>query len=189
MHMDNRESKQRPAWIVYAWIIILVLAALTLVISLPIMRRAFEESKMGPLIKAHLATSEQTQDVQASVLFPVPASGLDQYTFRSFSIPVSNRSRHALLEALLAGPPYEALAAGAVTFIPSGTRLIGVTVSYEVAYVDVSRTFLDLTPWESEGHTLKVSQLTRTLTASPGIRDVIILVEGTRLSDLVGGDR
>lgn len=90
-------------------------------------------------------------------------------------------SRHERVERLLEGPPVQALRDGAVTFIPSDTKLIGLSVSSQIIFIDLSKEFLGAHDWDDD-FSLRREQVRRTLMQESGIRDVVILVEG-KLSD------
>lgn len=118
-----------------------------------------------------------SETAQTTVYFLVP-DRLAQPKLEPFVVPAYSTSYHAAIEALLAGPSVEALRLGAISYIPPDTRLIGLTVSYEIAYINLSEAFLTPTIGEPEGYTWRTAQIMQTLVRYPGIRDVIILVEG-----------
>jgi spore germination protein GerM len=87
-------------------------------------------------------------------------------------------ANHQTLERLFAGPDHTALAQGAVTFIPDGTRLIGLTITRATAYADVSGTILKETIWTSTVPDGALTQLETTLLAMEGVEHCLILVDG-----------
>ena len=184
--MDNDDRKKDHPWVPYAWIILVVFSALIVLIALPHMREAFRESQMGALVQRYRMEQRDAEQISqtARVFFAVPKSQGDGFSFVPYSVPTTSGSRFAVVEALLAGPPHQALQNGAITCIPSGTKLRGMSVSYEIAFVDFSQEFLAPTVWENEGIDGKIGQVRRTLTALQGIRDVVILVEGTPLEEI-----
>ena len=177
--MGRDENNQHQNWILLAWIVVILAAVLAVLIAFPFMHRAYQESQVGKLIQQYRASQHDrsSETVQATVYFLVPDRQA-QPKLKPFSAAVSSPSYHAAIEALLQGPPAEALREGAISGIPPDTRLLGLTVSYQIAYVDVSPEFANPTVWDPDGHTWKTAQITETLVAYPGIRDVIILVDG-----------
>ena len=80
---------------------------------------------------------------------------------------------HVLLEALLEGPGPDELSKGLITYIPEGTRLIGVTERDNMYFVALSKDFLD-TPDKNRAF----EQIKTTLASGrPGIR-VALIVDG-----------
>ena len=136
---------------------------------------------MLPLIQEHVAAQESGKSApmtSTQIAFALPQAS---FSYNFYSVPIKGAfPYHETIEALLQGPPYAALAEGAITFIPHGTRLIGLTVSHKVAYIDFSKEFLSPTPWESS-FTLRTEQIRKTLRQEYQVRDVRILVEGELL--------
>ncbi len=185
--MDNDDHQKDHPWVPYAWIILFVLSTLIVLIALPHMRDAYRNSRMGDLIQRHRMQQQESVTQQTtSVLYAIPRATGSDFSFVSYSVPLLTPTRHAVVEALLAGPPQQALRDGAVTCIPRETKLRGLSVSHEIAFVDLSKEFLNPTVWEPDTYDARISQLTRTLTALQGIRDVVILVEGKPLSEFSG---
>ena len=84
-----------------------------------------------------------------------------------------------LLEALLQGPrPDQGDPPGLLTQIPPGTRLLGVRVQGQTALLDFSREL------EQTAGTMRLAGMLRqivfTATEAPGVRQVVLLVEGER---------
>lgn len=164
-----------PLYLTFALIIILVLATL---IALPRIRWSFKEANVVPMVKSYL--SQQREGVQVSqamakVAFPLPSG-----TYRLYSLPIEGRlTYHETIERLLEGPPYEALRDGAVSYIPPKTTLLGLTVRGKIAFIDLSKEFLDPTTWE-EGYTLRREQIEQSLSPLQ-IETVTFLVESKLL--------
>jgi len=179
---DSNQKNNKQPWILYAWILLIILAAILFIVAFPHMREAFRESGMAELIQSHVEAKEtENLFATANINFPIPVNSPDNIEFISVSVPVQNLTRHTVVEALLQGPPQEGLIRGAVTYIPANTTLLGITLSYEIAYVDFSREFLEPTVWESTGYKLRHIQLLKTLESNFRVRDAIILVEGAPL--------
>src|SRR6266849_5899979 len=89
------------------------------------------------------------------------------------------------LKQLFAGPTPAEVRLGYRTYVPVGTRLLGVTVAHGLATVDVSRRF---TTGRNPGSLLaRLSQLVRTLTGVRGTTKVLLLVEGSTVTGVFPG--
>lgn len=152
------------------------------------MRQALHESQMIPLVSSYLAQTknQENRTAEIEVRFPTVQENSDEFIFTTYSLPtMKSPTRHEVVEVLLRGPTYEALSDGAVTYIPTGTRLIGLTVSQGIAFIDLSSEFLRETPWEQGTHELKIEQLRKTMLGDPEIRDIVLLIEGELLKDVI----
>jgi hypothetical protein len=58
-------------------------------------------------------------------------------------------------------------------------------VSYRIAFVDLSKEFLNQTVWEDGSYELRREQLKDTLLQNPDVRDVVILIGGKPLDEMV----
>lgn len=103
-------------------------------------------------------------------------------------LPTSESIEVSAVEALLAGPnPAERGAAPELsTWIPDGTRLLGLTVRDMIATVDLSREFA--APGDRNASLGRLGQIAYTLTVYPWIRAVAFTVEGRPLGALAGGE-
>ncbi len=90
----------------------------------------------------------------------------------------------ATLRALLAGPTPEEAKSGVGTAVPSGTRLLGLTIEGGVARVDLSRQF-EVTA-DEEGVTLSLAQVTCTLGQFDTVKGVRFALDGKDVSVLSG---
>jgi hypothetical protein len=181
-----QDSKGQP-WLLYAWLILIIALLVLGIVSLPRIVRSIKESLMLELVQTHLAQKALVQESPGSnlplvsLVFPIPGAG-SSYSFEAFPVRVAgNRIYHETVEALLAGPPREALAKGAVSFIPVGTKLIGLSISNRIVYVDLSKAFLEQTNWGQPGAEGAIAQIKRTLRRFDGVRDIVILIEGSPL--------
>ncbi|MEA5032366.1 MAG: GerMN domain-containing protein [Sphaerochaeta sp.] len=185
--MNDRPKNSNHPWLLYGWLTVVVISAILLVATLPRMRTAFEESGMAELVKQHIVSQrsgDTPETSHASIVFPIPRADGRSHRFVSYPIKIAgNLPRHEAVEKLLAGPPREALAEGAVTYIPSATSLRGLTVSNQIVFVDFSNGFLEPTE-EDPDMDIRSAQVRRTLMANQSIRDVVILVEGVPLERL-----
>jgi spore germination protein GerM len=180
-------------WLLYAWLILIVVLLIMVLFTLPSIVRSLESSQMIELVRDHLdeqkskKESPQENRTTVAVVFPIPMPG-SSYKFQVFQTTVAgNRLYHETVEALLAGPSTEALSQGAVSCIPTGTSLIGLTVSTRVAYIDLSQEFLDDTIWGKIGFDASMEQIRRTMRMFDAIKDIVILVEGSLLEPFPSG--
>jgi germination protein M len=90
------------------------------------------------------------------------------------------------LNALLAGPSAEELSRNYITLIPSGTRLLSAQVRGSTAYVDFSEAFM-YNRYGIEGYAGQLKQVVYTATSFPTVKDVQILIEGSK-RDYLGGE-
>lgn len=90
----------------------------------------------------------------------------------------------AAVTALLDGPTADEMAAGAVSIVPAGTRLLGVELDGDEAVVDLSA------PFAEGGGSLsliaRVTQVVFTVTQFPGIDTVRFRIDGEPVVDLGG---
>jgi hypothetical protein len=97
--------------------------------------------------------------------------------------PDSGLARGAVL-ALLAGPDASDRTRNLYSEIPSGSRLLGITVRDSIATADLNRAF------ESGGGsasmTMRLAQLVYTLTRVPGVRGVQLRLDGTPVTTFSG---
>jgi len=100
------------------------------------------------------------------------------------SVPKVTGIGAAALRALLAGPTPEEAQSGVGTAVPSGTRLLGLTIEGGVARVDLSRQF-EVTGNE-EGVTLSLAQVTCTLGQFDTVKGVRFALDGKDVSVLSG---
>lgn len=116
----------------------------------------------------------------------IPKSdGTSSYVLVNQKVPKTGSTQyHDVIEALLSGTSHEALSSRAISYIDSGTTLIGLTVSSGTAFVNLSSSFTGSgSSWGPEGLDVACGQITRTLQAADSsIRKVIILVNGDELS-------
>lgn len=98
-------------------------------------------------------------------------------------VPKNGRSlaELAVLE-LIKGPSEE----GHSVVIPPETRLLGVKVKDEIAYVDFSQEFKTKHWGGSAGELMTIFSVTNTLTELEGINKVQFLIEGKRTETLAG---
>ncbi len=88
----------------------------------------------------------------------------------------------AVVNELIAGPN----GAGLHATIPSGTRLITIEISDNVAKVDFSAELIDNHPGGSSGEQMTVYSVVNSLTESSAIDSVRFLVEGNQIDTIAG---
>lgn len=186
--MDENPNNHKQPWLLYGWLAIIVFSVVLILATLPRMRQALHESQMVPLVSSYLEQSKSQENQKSEILLrlPKPQEQSEGFTYTTYPVPtVKNPTRHEIVEALLRGPTYEAFSEGAISLIPTGTRLIGLTVSNGIVFIDLSREFLMETPWEKDSHDLKIGQVRENLLSDPEIRDIVLLVEGKPIRDLI----
>ena len=100
-------------------------------------------------------------------------------------VPQTTRPATAAMEALLAGPSASESAAGLTSAVPSGTRLLGLSIDGTTARVDLSAQFA--AGGGSLSMQARVAQVVYTLTQFRTIRTVAFMLEGSAL-DALGGE-
>ncbi len=177
----NESSRKMPhRLLLWLWLSVIVISVILIAVSLPRMKQAFIESGMGELISSYRDSQGSTDSMSRtiSLVFPVPTADPETYRYQVFETPFQGTlSRHARIEALLRGPDGAALREGAITFIPSDTRLIGLSVSNRIAFVDLTKEFLGKMSLDPELDRRR-TQLKRTILSDGSLRDVVILVDG-----------
>lgn len=183
--MSDHSTRNRHPWFLYSWLILIIAISLSVIFALPRIKRSFEESGMLPLIQEYRTMQEGTKEptiTATRIAFPLPSGEAASFTYAYYPVPIRGAlPYHETIEKLLQGPPHAALSDGAVSFIPQGTRLLGLTISNKIAYVDFSKEFMVPTAWETS-FALRTEQVKRTLRQEYQVRDVLILVEGQLLS-------
>ena len=97
------------------------------------------------------------------------------------SVPKTDAVAKASVEELIKGP-----SAGGVATMPTGTTLLGVSITDGIADVNLSKEFVDNHPGGSAGEKMTVYSIVNTLTEFSTIKEVRFLVEGERLDTIAG---
>jgi len=100
-------------------------------------------------------------------------------------VPDTTRPGTAALEALLAGPTAAETAAGLTNAVPSGTRLLGLSIDGTTARVDLSARFA--AGGGSLSMQARVAQVVYTLTQFKTVDAVTFMLEG-KVVDALGGE-
>jgi spore germination protein GerM len=90
------------------------------------------------------------------------------------------------LQALLGGPNAEEQRRGMVSLIPQGVRILSATVRGNTAYINYSEE-LQFNTFGVEGYIESRKQIVWTATEFSNVKDVQILIEGSRVDYLGEG--
>lgn len=172
----------RGAFLAIALLFWFVFAAVVGIICLPNAIVAVRDSGVREYLEDVFERKGQANAVKGLACFVLPSSS-SSVVYRLFEQDVPNTgetSYHDAIEGLLEGPGYNALTAGAITFITNGTKLRGLTVSEGVAFVDLSGEFASSgSNWGPEGLETAEKQIEYTLKAiDSSIRKIVIMVDG-----------
>lgn len=190
LQAPQQEKKEKPrrrgAFLLLAFVVWLVFAGVMVLVFLPRMIGAFRDSDIVAELSRLDERKEANTTKDARLCFVIPKSdgSVRMVTCSQKVIRTGASGYHDVIEGLLEGPGPEALSAGAISFIEKGTSLIGLTVSEDTAFVNLSGTFTSSgSNWGAGGLETACRQITMTLQAyDPGIRKVVILINGSVLS-------
>lgn len=101
------------------------------------------------------------------------------------SIPATVAVGAASLDALFAGPSAPEAAAGVATAVPSGIRLLDLSIANGTARADLSPAFA-ASPATRTAARMRVAQVVQTLTQFPTVSRVRLLVDGAPVSSIGG---
>lgn len=101
-------------------------------------------------------------------------------------IPVSDSPLADAIGALLAGPSEGEIRSGLVSLIPRGTKLLGVVMRGNTAFIDLSEAFM-YNHYGTEGFIAQLRQIVFTATSFSSVQDVQIIIEGQK-KDYLGGE-
>ena len=188
---EQQEKKEKPrrskgAVLFLAFVVWILYAAVIILSSLPKMIKAVRESGIAQTIADRNEIRMAAETKFARLCFAIPKSdGSASFVICTQRISKTGASDyHDVVEGLLAGPQSEALSIGAISFIAKGTTLIGLTVSENTVFVNLSENFMNSgSAWGAGGLDTACKQITRTLQAlNPEIRNVVIMIDGDILS-------
>lgn len=187
---QTTKKKDRPVrkgrFLMLAFIIWILYATVIILSYLPSMIRSVRESDIVNLIQNIDQMMEVSQSRESQLCFVIPkADGSAIFvTVPQRTTRTGATEYHDAIEGLLKGPGQQALGIGAISFIEKGTTLIGLTVSQNTAFVNLSESFMSSgSNWGPSGLDIACKQITKTLQAiDKTIRNVVILVDGTELS-------
>lgn len=185
------QKKEKPpvrkgAFLLLAFIVWIVYAGVLILAFMPKMIVAFRDSDIVAELSRLDERKEASTTKDARLCFVIPkADGTTSIITCSQKVKKTGASDyHDVIEGLLEGPKAEALSSGAISFIAKGTSLIGLTVSENTAFVNLTQSFMNSgNSWGANGLETACRQVTRTLQAlDPAITDVVIMIEGNILS-------
>ena len=90
------------------------------------------------------------------------------------------------MQALLAGPTASERAAGIETALPPKTKLVALRVARGTATVELSRARTTSTAFDVSLRPARAAQVVYTLTAIPGVKQVLISVNGVERATFIG---
>ena len=183
---DEKPHRSKGYFLFMAFIIWLLYAAIIIGSSMPKMINAVRESGIRETLASAKEIRMAAETRHARLCFAIPkADGSASFVICTQRINKTGASDyHDVIEVLLAGPQSEALSVGAISFIAKGTTLIGLTVSEDTAFVNLSESFMDSgSAWGQGGLDIACKQITGTLQAlNPEIGKVVIMIDGDVLS-------
>lgn len=183
---NEKPQRSKGAVLFLAFVIWILYAAVIILSSLPKMITAVNESGIRETVANVKEIRMAAETRYARLCFAIPkADGSASFVVCTQRIKKTGASDyHDVIEGLLAGPQTEALSIGAISYIAKGTSLIGLTVSEDTAFVNLSESFKDSgSIWGSGGLEIACRQITRTLqTLDPNIRKTVIMIDGDELS-------
>ena len=99
-------------------------------------------------------------------------------------LPASESPLRDVIQALIAGPNAEERQRDLISLIPEGTRLLSIAIRGDTAYINFNEEF-QYNIYGAEGYNGQLRQLVFTATEFSNVRDVQILIEGSRV-DYIG---
>jgi hypothetical protein len=109
-----------------------------------------------------------------------------QFAPRARVVPAGKQPATAAVQALLAGPTSAERAAGIDTTLPRGTKLVSLEVQAGIAKVGLSRADTSTTAFDVSLRPARAAQVVYTLTAVPGVEQVLISVNGVKRATFIG---
>lgn len=183
--VKTKRTHSRKTVLFFVFVLWLIYAAIIILSSLPRILVAVKESNISKTISNLDEIRRSAQTMDAKLCFVIPkADGSTSLVVCNQKITKTGATEyHDVIEALLDGPKEEALSAGAISYIDQGTSLIGLTVSGNTAFVNLSESFTSSgSYWGPSGLDTACKQIARTLQVlNQKIENVIIMVDGEEL--------
>ena len=183
--VKTKRTHSRKTVLFFVFVLWLIYAAIIILSSLPRILVAVRESDISKTISNLDEIRRSAQTMDAKLCFVIPkADGSTSLVVCNQKITKTGATEyHDVIEALLDGPKEEALSAGAISYIDQGTSLIGLTVSGNTAFVNLSESFTSSgSYWGPSGLDTACKQIARTLQVlDPKIENIIIMVDGEEL--------
>ncbi|NCC65190.1 MAG: hypothetical protein EOM15_11100 [Spirochaetia bacterium] len=173
--MDTDESLEKPN--IYRRLLILILwltfTMIVVLLSYPQLQRAVDASGVLTMLQQNSTTTSSNRNTRLVQVFFITLDGKPTM-FPIRQTRLGGSSYHDTFEALLAGPDVQILQTGAVSYIHPNTRLIGLSLSNRILYLDVSKEYL-----QSKDKKIAYEQLKATAVRHTQIKDLVLLVEGS----------
>jgi spore germination protein GerM len=103
------------------------------------------------------------------------------------AMPVSDSPMVDVLNTLLKGPTDAEKRQGLISLIPPGTRILGASIRGSTAYISFSEEFQINNTHGMVGYAAQLQQLVWTVTEFSTVKDVQVLIEGSKV-DYLGGE-
>ena len=110
----------------------------------------------------------------------------EQFAVRTRAVPPGKTAASVAMRALLAGPTASERAAGITTTLPARTKLAAVSIRAGTATVDLSRARTASTAFDVSLRPARAAQIVYTLTSTPGVKQVVIRLNGTDRATFIG---
>jgi hypothetical protein len=110
----------------------------------------------------------------------------EQFAMRVRATPAGEDAASVAMQRLLAGPTAAERAAGLDTTIPARTKLVSLHVKAGTATVKLSGARTAATAFDVSVRPARAAQVVYTLTAIPGIKQVLISVNGVKRATFIG---
>lgn len=183
---QKTKESNKEGMVLFVFVIWVIFATILIVISFPqitttlrnIQRNNSEETKNNTV---------ENDNYSNVTLYFVKMQDYSKYSLLGFKTNVKKTGEsliHDAIEGLLKGATDNALKYGAISTIPASTKLIGATVSSNVAFIDLSYNFLPkgITHSSTDYVDKAKWQFLKTLQdIDPSIKNVVILVEGKQI--------
>lgn len=168
---ERKPQKKSHLPIILGVVVFVLFFVAVCIIFVPKIKQAVIDSNVIELI-AEAEAPQVVQRQSSRICFVVQNDGTTSFRTEEKQLDSAPTTAHAVLEALLDGPSKDS---GLTTLIPKGTRLIGVTISDNYAFVDFSSKFTR----DKNTTFLAIQQVNQTLKAAyPALEKIIILIEG-----------
>lgn len=180
----ERDNSRSFAMFVLVFAIWVVFAGVFVLVSLPKIRMTLQTTDAVEVYRNREEYKRNSDTVEAQLFFVNASDSVPVIQSSVARVKMTGESTfHDAIEGLLMGPSDEALKQGAISFIAKGTKLIGISVSNGIAFVNFSDEFaLSAAEWGSEGMVFAKAQVTSTIKAvDNSIKSVIILVNGSEI--------
>ena len=181
-----KRLKGKGSFLFLAFIVWIIYGAVIVLASLPNMITSVQESDISNVIQNISEIRSSVQNREARICYAIPkADGTASIVAVNQLVPRTGASvYHDVIEALLGETSKEALSVGAINYIASETDLIGISISENLAFVNLSEAFTSSgSNWGPSGLETARLQIEKTLQiADDTIKKVIIMVNGEILA-------